>query len=475
VSFKARKEGEQPSQELSVIGRIEAKGIFSIDKPVREIVVGEGVKEALVNLGIELGEWAWPARGPTAELEALVNLHKGIVPLDAPLELAEAERLVLKMYPRTATGWHHGIESALEEGRFEKILRSVKPDSSPGVPWSGLGNRNDELLSDPAIGALIGGVVKFRVRQLSEADPDDLERCVKEDPMYAVRRDLADPVRVFVKNEPHKLKKILSRRWRIINSLSLVDQIVEKVIFWNQDDFEKTVWADIPSKPGMGLTDDDEKRLVSYAGAHDLCVGSDASNFDISVPDFLVRADERVRIALAKDATAPWVRAMRNFNTLMIRRVICTSSGLCLVRNFAGGVISGRSVTASSNSRMRGLIHATIAVRHGVDPGFMSMGDDCVEREIPCDLQAEVKESFGILLTDIQKFSKGFSFCSHRMGLGLGPIPEQPAKMIAKFLAGPKMDAYMSMELNLRHLPRKKSVLSLLGPLVQEWAPPLLN
>lgn len=442
---------------------------------MREIVIDLNLRSKLENLGIELGDWAWPARGPVAELEALVNLHSGLRPLPVPLELAEAERLVMKMYPKTATGWHGGFETALASVRFERILRSVKPDSSPGVPWSGLGTRNDELLADPAIGALLGGLVKFRVRQLSEADPDDFERCLREDPLYAIRRDLADPVRVFVKNEPHKMKKIVAKRWRIINSLSLVDQIVEKVIFWNQDDVEKEVWANIPSKPGMGLTDEDEKYLVGYARAHDLCVGSDASNFDVTVPDFLVRADERVRIALAKDATAPWVNALRNFNTLMIRRVICTSNGLCLVRTIAGGVISGRSVTASSNSRMRGLIHAVVAIRHGVDPAYMSMGDDCVEREIDCDLREEVETTFGVLLTDIEKLSRGFSFCSHRMGVGFGPVPEQPAKMIAKFLASPKMDSYLSMELNLRHLPRKKSVLSLLGPLIQEGPPPLLN
>lgn len=40
---------------------------------------------------------------------------------------------------------------------------------------------------------------------------------------------LVDPVRFFVKNEPHSVDKVLNRRFRLISSFSVVDSIVQRL------------------------------------------------------------------------------------------------------------------------------------------------------------------------------------------------------------------------------------------------------
>lgn len=429
-----------------------------------------GAAESLKAIGIDLGGWCRPARGPDAERVSLFVQHRGLRRLPPLEDAGVIEEKVAALYPATVTGWAGGVDAVLSDSsRVRRILSSVKPDSSPGVPWSSWGKTNADILDGSVHETALSLVVRERVKRLIEISPDDLEGELRKDPLWAIRNGLSDPVRVFVKSELHPQRKALSGKWRLINSVSVADQIVEKLIFSNQDDAEKAVWASIPSKPGMGLTDDDFKSLTAYAEQNGLTVGSDASGFDVTVPEFLVRMEERCRIRLALDPTMEWVRAVRNFNTLMVRRVIVLSDGQALCREVPGGMISGRACTASSNSRMRGLIHATCALRCGVEPAFMTMGDDCVERKtMSCEeLVKFVRETFGVVLTDVAEELRGISFCSHLMDGSIG-IPQNPEKQIAKYLLNPTEETFMQLKSNLRHHPRLAEVERILGSVLAD-------
>lgn len=52
----------------------------------------------------------------------------------------------------------------------------------------------------------------------------------------------SDPLKVFVKQEPHKMAKIQEGRYRLISAVSLVDTMIDRILF-------RTMWAKALSKP----------------------------------------------------------------------------------------------------------------------------------------------------------------------------------------------------------------------------------
>nr|WRQ64889.1 RNA-dependent RNA polymerase [Sobelivirales sp.] len=432
------------------------------DSEYSPIVIPDGAADELKLSGIDIGAWVHPATGPRAERDALVASHAGLRYYEPPPEMAEAMKSVSAMYPTVSTAWNGGVHDMLASGMLERVCSTIKGNSSPGVPWCALEKTNDALLSNPIYARRIGEIYRERVIRLSRIDPEELVRSLDADPMYAVREGLSDPVRVFIKNAPTKLKKALLKLGRVINSPSLPDQLVEKTVFVAQDDFEKGCWQFIPSKPGMGLTDVSCDALARFAESRHLTVGSDASVFDVSETELLIRADCEIRIANAINPSDDWIRLARNVTTLFVRRVNCTSDGRLYVRMVPGGMPSGRGSTASTNSRVRGLVHAVMAVRAGVPPAYMSMGDDCVECKTVDDLAQEVLNTFGIRLTDVEFSEDGFSFCSHafrKRGGSWQAVPETPEKMMANFFASPSLESYISLQTNLRHHPRRDILL----------------
>lgn len=405
--------------------------------------------------------WFTPARGPDAERRSLFYQHADVVFRDVPPGFDEVLAQVADMYPSTQTGWAGGLRELLNSPVVERIIDSIKPESSPGYPWMQLGKSNADLIKESPYTENVMQEVGDRLKLLASCD-FNLRSRLSCDPLAAVRMGLCDPVRVFIKNEPHKEKKATVGRWRIICSVSLVDQIVEKLIYWGQDDFEKNHWKLVPSKPGMGLdSDTDLDALRQYSDVNQLSVGSDASGFDITQPAFLVRGDQKVRELLATDATPEWLNAGRNYTECMIHKVLITSDGKSYVRQIPGGMASGRFVTASSNSRSRGIIHAWCAKLTSRVPRFMTMGDDCVERRtLPADVLARVVyEVFGVKLTDIEDDCSSFSFCSHRFSKS-SVVPENVEKLLIKYLASQSKD-YPCLERNLRAHPDAENLLKL--------------
>ena len=50
--------------------------------------------------------------------------------------------------------------------------------------------------------------------------------------------------------------KLQKERWRIISSVSLVDEIVDRMLYGTQNRAEINHWSSTPSMPGVGFSDD---------------------------------------------------------------------------------------------------------------------------------------------------------------------------------------------------------------------------
>ena len=95
-------------------------------------------------------------------------------------------------------------------------------DASPGVPWMKLASSNGVLMRE--YGGIVWKCVEQRLKALCTCVCDEMPA------EELVKAGLCDPIRVFVKNEPHSSKKLEEGRVRLIMSVSIVDQLVERVL-----------------------------------------------------------------------------------------------------------------------------------------------------------------------------------------------------------------------------------------------------
>lgn len=270
-----------------------------------------------------------------------------------------------------------------------------------------LGRSNRQLIQERGIGFLVRCVVE-RLRLLASVPTDRLERLSAEE---LVKGGFCDVVRLFVKNEPHSEEKLLKRRLRLISSVSIVDQLVERVLFTKQDQKEISMWTKIPSKPGIGLDEDEQLEAVWHSVQPHLETGnaaeSDVSGWDWSVQGWELMLEAEMRVALAGSPSDQiFHRLIRNRFVCMKRSVLYLSDGRMLAQRYDGIMKSGAKVTGSSNSRIR-----TWCAFHVGASWAISMGDDCVEGVVK---DAEIKyAALGHPLKSYKVCKDGFEFCSH--------------------------------------------------------------
>lgn len=392
----------------------------------------------------------------------MMGQHRGIIPRAIP-DIHKAIEMIIHKYPRTRCGWEH----RKTDMRLQNIVESLNRKATPGYPIRSVVSNNGQLLMDPMMREHAFAVAEWRLDQLSQIDPVALETALAADPLFAVRNGLADVKSTILKDEPHPQRKVVRFLWRYVMAESLPDQVNEKQCFSNQDSAEIASWRDIPSKPGMGLTDVDAVALVAYAKRHGLNYLSDAHGWDNSVAALLMDADIEMRIRLCIDPHPEWVRAIRNINVLSKHRVMMLSDGTLLVRNTPGGMASGRKVTSSSNSRMRALIGALAGVKFGYTADGMYMGDDSFEfvpeTVDPREVETYLTELTGVRLSDARRATwEDFEFCSQKFVTEGGKTivyPLNPDKSLLRMLAttAPVDDDQVRDNLAqyFRHLPEK--------------------
>lgn len=232
-------------------------------------------------------------------------------------------------------------------------------------------------------------------------------------PRQAVAHDLVDPVRLFVKNELHSREKIAQRRMRLIMSISVIDQLVERALFTLQNKAEIASWEFIPSKPGLGLHDDGLQSLVCQLRQFSNPVETDVSGFDWSVKGWMLALDAhaRVRLCSGGDGFGLWRRCVFARVAALSRSCFVLSDGKVFEQDVPGIQKSGSYNTSSTNSRMRCML-AFLAGASSV----MAMGDDCVEEW--ADGAAQTYSDFGLRLKDYKRvdLENGIEFCGTLFG-----------------------------------------------------------
>nr|UGY70920.1 P1-P2 [Cotton leafroll dwarf virus] len=405
---------------------------------------GEQLCAEFPQLEEETRGFGWPQFGPQAELKSLQLQAARWLERAQSAQIPskeQRERVIQKTVEayascrtnrpaataRDVLSWPDFLED------LKEAVHSLELDAGVGVPYVGYGLPTHRgWVEDPKLLPVLSRLVFDRLQKMSEAS---FESMAAEE---LVQAGLCDPIRLFVKGEPHKQAKLDEGRYRLIMSVSLVDQLVARVLFQAQNKREIALWRAIPSKPGFGLSTDGQTQEFLNLLANQMSttaedvvarwreylVPTDCSGFDWSVADWMLYDEMEVRNRLTvqnneltRRLRACWLRCISN-------SVLCLSDGTLLAQRVAGVQKSGSYNTSSSNSRIR-----VMSAYHCGASWAMAMGDDALE-SVDTDLSVYKQLGFKV------EVSGELEFCSHIFLSPTLAVPVNRAKMLYKLIHG---------------------------------------
>lgn len=212
--------------------------------------------------------------------------------------------------------------------------------------------------------------------------------------LLANHQKRSDNINVFIKPEPHKLKKLREQRYRIISAVSLVDTLIDRILFgW----LGRVVLDKVGRTPCMvgwspiqggwvGLT-------ALYADKKVLCL--DKSAWDWTVQGWLVDLWLRFVKEMAVGAPRWWLDMVDlRFELLFDKARFEFKDGTVVEQQSKGIMKSGCFLTIILNSISQSFLHYIACDRLGwpvrkYQP--LSNGDDTVQEVVP-DVKAYVRE-----------------------------------------------------------------------------------
>nr|WBY66478.1 MAG: putative RNA polymerase [Eriocheir sinensis sobemo-like virus 1] len=233
--------------------------------------------------------------------------------------------------------------------------------------------------------------------------------------------EVADPIRVFVKQEPLKRSKYDERRWRIISAVSLEDTMVDRILFTR---FQKKFLAAATTIPSMvGLNPlFGGYRLFSAVFGKGPYVCEDKSSWDWTVTEPLIRAALRLILRLADGAEHFWVSAVIKRWEMLFRKATFKfhpTSEECHQPSW-GIVKSGCYLTIVLNTLLQLILHAFVNedLDLSIDESMpFALGDDTLRKKHPKerDYVRRIGDLGVKLKTDIRTVAEfaGFEFDQH--------------------------------------------------------------
>lgn len=271
--------------------------------------------------------------------------------------------------------WNLPVDFLEESHLLRVINRRVKMNASPGYPLLRQYPTNadvfgfDGLVCDPHRLRIILCMVRERV-----AD-------------YEAGRKAADLIRLFVKPEPHKMDKVRQRRWRLISSVSLIDQLVDHMLFADGNDAEIDNHIMLPVKAGWSPQKGGFPQLVGQLGRGPY-VSIDKSSWDWGMDIWVVDVFRDLRDRLCLDRDEPrfqrWVALVEARLRVLYREAeFMISDGRVYGQETPGLQKSGSVLTLSLNSMAQIALHVLACLRAGMDWRSslpVAIGDDTVQR-----------------------------------------------------------------------------------------------
>lgn len=281
-------------------------------------------------------------------------------------------------------------------------------DSTPGYcVLTYLGSTNgqifgwDGLAFDPDRVSLVRSHVKLRFDELLEG------------------KEMSDDIKVFIKQEPHKQAKIEKGDYRLISAVSLIDTLIDRILFaWlaraQLDNVGHTPcmvgWS--PVRGGW--------RLINNRFGNSPVVCLDRSAWDWTVQGYLVDMWILFLENLPVNAPSWWIEMMKLRFKLLFKAGkpwFKFEDGTRVNQETDGIMKSGCYLTILLNSLSQSLLHYLVNIRCGKQPQEkqpLSIGDDTVQESFDWLLEyAQEMEKLGLVLkgVKIQHWVEFAGFC----------------------------------------------------------------
>jgi len=259
-------------------------------------------------------------------------------------------------------------EDFMQKSHCERVIRNrLDWNSSPGYPYMRYATTNRDFFK------VVDGVPSQQMIDYCWSLVE--ERLENKD---------SDYIRVFIKPEPHTWKKMKQHRYRLIMSVSVIDQIIDHMLFATMNDLMVDNYVSIPTKVGWSQFLGGWK-LVPTSGV----VSTDKSCWDWTVQPWLIEVllDLRINLCYGRSKDRFAELAAWRYSQLYREAVFIFSNGRVLKQTFSGMQKSGSVLTISDNSIAQVILDARIneefrmkeqPVEYGI---LWSMGDDVLQKK----------------------------------------------------------------------------------------------
>lgn len=154
------------------------------------------------------------------------------------------------------------------------VISEIDWDSTPGIPLNKLGSNNGQIFGWNGV-----TVDDQRCRYIYA--------CVKSRYEQLLKQPALDPIQLFIKPEPHKAKKRDLKAWRLIHSVSLIDNMVCRIMLGPLLEAMIDGYQDIPNKAGWTPSSGGYRFL--HAKMPGRKVMADKSQWDFTLQPWIVR------------------------------------------------------------------------------------------------------------------------------------------------------------------------------------------
>jgi len=191
--------------------------------------------------------------------------------------------------------------------------------------------------------------------------------------------DYADNLKVFIKLEPHKTQKLIDGRLRLISAVSLIDAMVDRIIFgW----LHRKIMENFGQTPIMiGWTPlNGGWRLIDYNKNNVVCV--DKSSWDWTMQPWITDSIERVVLELGEYLPSEAKELIRVRFRLLFEKAKFEFLDSTVAEQRGRGIMkSGCFMTIAFNSIAQLLLHAVTNLQNGKDlsPWPKCLGDDTIQ------------------------------------------------------------------------------------------------
>jgi hypothetical protein len=342
-----------------------------------------------------------------------------------------------------------GIDEAVMTKRIAFVANQIVRSSKPGIPY-----HTDYLDNGVFVDQGLKTLTKLVIDRLKLMCEKPVEALSASE---LLAQGFCDPVRTFVKGEPHSKKKVEQGRWRLIFAVSLVDQVIERLMCSRQNNAEIDDWIKCPSAPGLSLQTDDNLRtirehVVRLAQGKALAE-ADVTGWDWSVKEWelVLEGEMRIRLGGMQGFAAQVMRARA---LCASRSVYCMPDGKLLCHLDGGVQISGSYNTSSTNSRLR----VAVAFLSGASWAF-AMGDDCLEEFVEDAPQKYAALGHPLKMYEKRDPGAPFEFCSTLFTDGVC-APVDYTKTFYKLLTQKSitLDLWEQFSEHTRHVPQLGSL-----------------